>query len=113
MDVVMKTDAVTGKTRLQEADFDEARRVVRVLPKNDEVRKYLKHPKTRVGWLAEGSTEWPNDAFTKRRIADGDVRIEAATEQPQASEQNASTQEQKAEPAKTEPAKAEPAKPQS
>jgi hypothetical protein len=91
VNVVMKTTA-SGRERLQEADFNEGRRVVRVLPTSDDIRRYIKHPRTRVGFPAEGSAEWPNDAFTKRRIIDGDVRIEApgvlqAAEQQRAIEQ--------------------------
>ena len=76
IDVVTKIDPITKRERLQEADFDEKRAVVRVLPKNDQIRKYLKHPAKRVGFLAEGSIEWPNDAFTRKRIKEGDVTIE-------------------------------------
>ena len=77
-----------GRERMQETDFNEGRRVMRVLPSSDNIRKYLKHPGTRVGFGAEGSAEWPNDAFTKRRIRDGDVRLEpvAALEAPEARE---------------------------
>jgi hypothetical protein len=101
MDIVMKTNPLTGRQRMQDASFDEGRRVVRVLPRNDQIRKYIKHPRTRVGFPAEGSAEWPNDAFTKRRIIDGDVTIEApgvlqAGEQQRAIEQTSKT----AEPAK-------------
>jgi hypothetical protein len=97
MDVIMKTTA-SGRERLQEKDFDEGRRVVRVLPKNDQIRKYIKHPRTRVGFPAEGSAEWPNDTFTKRRVIDGDVTIEAPGAL-QAGEQQRAI-EQKREPAK-------------
>jgi hypothetical protein len=61
--------------RLAEKDFDEERRVFRVVPKNDLIRKHLKHP-TRGRMNAEGSTEWPNDQFTRRRIKEGDVTVE-------------------------------------
>ena len=46
--------------------------MVRVLPKNETIRKLLKHP---VGgaFRAEGPAEWPSDSFTARRIADGDI----------------------------------------
>jgi hypothetical protein len=74
VDIVTKVDAY-GREHVQEKDFNESRRVVRVVPKNADIRKYIKHPKTKVGFLAEGSAEWPNDTFTKRRIADGDVTI--------------------------------------
>jgi len=95
VNVVMKTNAA-GRERPQEADFNEARRVVRVLPRNDDIRKYIKHPTTRVGFLAEGSSEWPNDVFTKRRIADGDVTVEAA---PAAGERKAIEQQTEPQPA--------------
>ena len=77
VDVVMKRDA-QGRERLQETDFNEAKRVVRVVPRDENMRRYLKHPSTRVGFLAEGSAEWPNDQFTRRRIKEGDVTIEEA-----------------------------------
>ena len=50
--------------------------MVRVTPKNDELRKLLKHPGTNVPFPAEGSQEWPDDSFTHRRIRDGDVTVE-------------------------------------
>jgi len=77
VDVVMKRDA-QGRERPQERDFNEAKRVVRVVPRDENMRRYLKHPSTRVGFLAEGSAEWPNDQFTRRRIKEGDVTIEEA-----------------------------------
>ncbi|MCA1452132.1 hypothetical protein I6F35_02745 [Bradyrhizobium sp. BRP22] len=48
---------------------------VRVVPASDELRKVLKHPNG-MGFRPEGSSEWPNDRFTKRRIADGSVTLE-------------------------------------
>lgn len=45
---------------------------MQVWPKNDEMRKILKHP-NKVGFREEGSAEWPDDSFTYRRIQDGDV----------------------------------------
>jgi hypothetical protein len=50
---------------------------VRVVPAKEEYRAVLKHP-TGGGFPAEGSKEWPDDRFTKRRIADGSVTREAA-----------------------------------
>lgn len=44
-----------------------------VWPKNDELRKLLKHPQQKVGFQQTGSAEWPDDTFTYRRIQDGDV----------------------------------------
>jgi len=48
---------------------------VRVVPANEQLRKNLKHPASG-GFLAEGSTEWPLDQFTKRRLRDGDITVE-------------------------------------
>jgi hypothetical protein len=42
----------------------------------------LKHPKGG-GFPESGSAEWPDDRFTKRRIADGSVTREATDETQQ------------------------------
>jgi hypothetical protein len=73
MDVVMKHGS-RGE-RPKEKTFQE-RRVVRVLPASDLIRKHLKHQPSGIGWLKEGSVEWPLDAFTRNRLRDGDVTIE-------------------------------------
>ena len=50
---------------------------IRVLPKNDKIRKYIKHYPSGIGFPSgDGSVEWPNDRFTQRRLRDGDVTIE-------------------------------------
>lgn len=46
---------------------------MKVWPKNDEMRKILTHPSDRVPFREEGPGEWPDDPFTHRRMADGDV----------------------------------------
>ena len=48
-------------------------RTVRVLPKDDVIRRVIKHPRGRIGFPASGSVEWPLDRWTRRRIAEGDV----------------------------------------
>jgi hypothetical protein len=50
---------------------------VRVVPRDDEVRASIKHQPSEIGFPETGSVEWPNDAFTQRRIADGSVTIES------------------------------------
>ena len=47
---------------------------MKVLPKNDDVRRVLKHPVAK-GFRKQGPAEWPNDSFTARRIRDGDVTV--------------------------------------
>jgi hypothetical protein len=51
---------------------------VRVLPRDESIRKNIVHWPTRIAFPATGSVEWPNDRFTQRRIADGDVMVEGA-----------------------------------
>jgi len=46
---------------------------VRVNPKDDDMRRLLKHPSTGVRFPAHGSVEWPLDQFTRRRLKDGSV----------------------------------------
>lgn len=52
---------------------------IRVEPANDDMRKYLKHPRGRPFPEGSGSVEWPLDRFTQRRLADGSVKA-ASTE---------------------------------
>jgi hypothetical protein len=47
---------------------------VRVEPTSDDFRRLMKHPKAG-GFLKEGSREWPNDRFTRRRIAEGAIKL--------------------------------------
>jgi hypothetical protein len=59
---------------------------VRVLPRDETIRKHIVHWPTGIAFPATGSVEWPNDRFTQRRVRDGDVTIEEA-EQPQQPQQ--------------------------
>jgi hypothetical protein len=54
---------------------------VSVVAANDDVRKLMRHPKGG-GFPAEGGAMWPNDRFTKRRIADGSITVEKPKEKP-------------------------------
>ncbi len=49
---------------------------MKVWPKNEEMRKMLKHPDGNIPFREEGPAEWPDDSFTYRRIMDGDVTTE-------------------------------------
>ncbi len=49
---------------------------MQVWPKNDTIRAILKHPHGQIAFPQEGPAEWPNDSYTARRIADGDVTTE-------------------------------------
>jgi hypothetical protein len=48
---------------------------LQVWPRTDEIRKVLYHP-TGKYFPAEGPADWPEDTYTARRIADGDVLTE-------------------------------------
>ena len=48
---------------------------VRVTPRDDDMRRLLKHPNG-MAFQKSGSVEWPLDQFTRRRIKDGSVSIE-------------------------------------
>ena len=88
----------------------EANRVprVRVLPRDDEARKHLAHYPSGVAFPAEGSVEWPYDAFTKKRIRDGAVTIDQ-----QSGEQRDAQRAQAAQPqAQSQPAPAKALPPQ-
>lgn len=54
---------------------------VRVVPKDDEMRRLLKHP-TAGAFRPEGGLEWPDDDFTFRRLRDGDVLPESGAALP-------------------------------
>lgn len=54
---------------------------MRVWPKNEDVRRMIKHP-SGVAFAEDISTpaEWPDDQFTTRRLRDGDVLLEQPVE---------------------------------
>jgi hypothetical protein len=53
---------------------------VRVIPRDEGIRKLLRHPLRGRGFPSTGSVEWPLDTFTRRRIRDGDVTVEKPVE---------------------------------
>lgn len=73
-------------------DERKAAQPVRVHPRDDVIRRDIKHPRGGRRFPAEGSTEWPNDQFTKRRLRDGTVRLETAQETQARSETRAREQ---------------------
>jgi hypothetical protein len=48
---------------------------VRVNPRDEHLRKLLRHPLRGRGFPSTGSVEWPLDTFTRRRLRDGDVTL--------------------------------------
>jgi len=64
------------------------RETVRVEPRDDILREVLKHPRTG-NFRSSGSMEWPLDRFTRRRIADGSVKVVSGEQGATAHEQGA------------------------
>lgn len=54
---------------------------ISVVPANDDGRRLLKHPRSG-GFPETGAAVWPDDRFTKRRLADGSVTREAPPPDP-------------------------------
>ncbi len=54
---------------------------MKVWPTNADARKNLRHPMSGA-FRAEGHMDWPDDSFTARRIADGDVTAVDPMSQP-------------------------------
>jgi len=50
---------------------------VRVTAASPELAQVLRHPSARKFPDDGGSVEWPLDAFTKRRLADGSIKAES------------------------------------
>ena len=57
---------------------------VRVRPLTDVAKKFVRHHPTGAGFNDDpAGTVWPDDAFTSRRVRDGDIEIvEEAKEEP-------------------------------
>jgi len=52
---------------------------VRVEPASEELRRVLRHPNG-MAFRKEGSVEWPMDRFTRRRIAEGSIKVVESAE---------------------------------
>jgi hypothetical protein len=48
---------------------------IRVEPRDEDMRRLLRHEPSGIRFRSEGSVEWPDDIFTHRRIKDGSVRV--------------------------------------
>ena len=66
---------------------------MKVYAKNDDIRKYIRHWPTNMKFNDEGVAEWPDDQFTRRRLRDGDITLEAPQRERQQSDR---AQEQQA-----------------
>ena len=52
---------------------------VRVSPRDDEMRVIIKHPRAGA-FRSTGDSEWPMDTFTRRRLREGSIKLEASRE---------------------------------
>jgi hypothetical protein len=48
---------------------------VRVMPRDEAIRKGIAHPEGNLKFPDSGSVEWPLDQFTQRRLRDGTVTL--------------------------------------
>ena len=60
---------------------------IRVEPRDDDMRRLLKHP-SGIRFRPEGSVEWPDDQFTQRRIRDGSVKVAESPAETEKSHQH-------------------------
>jgi hypothetical protein len=56
---------------------------MRVRPLKEHVRKFVRHPTAGRFRPSQDTADWPNDAFTQRRIRDGDIEVVDQPEQEQ------------------------------
>src|SRR5262245_12725273 len=89
VEVVTRIDPITKREKVMEKGFEDFPKVVRVEPRDDRIRKYIKHAITKVGFPKEGSCEWPNDQFTRNRIREGVISIEEKQEKQEAAPRGA------------------------
>jgi hypothetical protein len=69
--------------RLQQARGTVTPERVRVLPRDEAFRKSHRNVVGHANFPEQGSVEWPFDQFTKRRLRDGDITIEAVAPEVQ------------------------------
>jgi len=77
----LRLKMINKRKELLARTMPQAQRV-RVVPRDDDLRLFLKHP-SGVSFPESGSAEWPLDKFTNRRIAEGAVSIEGNGAPPQ------------------------------
>lgn len=75
--VKIQTHGEKLKARLGRVRVPGRRPGIRVEPANEDLRRVMKHP-SGIRFRSEGSVEWPDDQFTRRRIKAGDVKVAGA-----------------------------------
>ncbi len=68
---------ITLPTRVPRPPRDVVRNTVIVRAAKENVHKYVFHPAGIIRFGSDGTAEWPNDQFTRRRVRDGDITVEA------------------------------------
>jgi len=81
------TQTEQAKARLARVNAMRVRPGLRVEPAGkegrwtaDDMRRLLRHPRAG-GFRSEGSIEWPDDTFTKRRLKEGSIKLAAPAEE--------------------------------
>lgn len=70
--------------------------MIRVNPRDDGVRKFMKHQPSGLSFPESGPAEWPNDQFTIRRLRDGALTLEEGGASPQVQKRSQQTQSRQA-----------------
>jgi len=83
VNVVAKTPTQSeqAKANLARVNNMKKRPGIRVEPRDDDMRRLLKHPSAG-GFRSEGSIEWPDDTFTRRRLKEGSVKLAEEKKEP-------------------------------
>jgi hypothetical protein len=68
------TQSQKARANLERVKKMATRPGVRVEPRDADMRRLLKHPRAG-GFRSEGSIEWPDDTFTRRRLKEGSVKL--------------------------------------
>jgi len=50
---------------------------MKVYALKDNVKKFIKHPSAAMQFNEDGVADWPDDQFTRRRLRDGDISLQA------------------------------------
>jgi hypothetical protein len=68
----IRLDVIAARQAAMRALTPKAQ-MIKVNPRDDDVRKALKHLPTGIKFPKDGPAEWPLDMFTHRRLSDGSV----------------------------------------
>ncbi len=72
-----------AKDRLAKVAAGRPNNMVRVVPRDADMRRLLEHPKAGP-FRGDGGADWPHDKYTTRRLAEGSIKLESETKEVKA-----------------------------